>query len=491
MALDVLLTHSYFLKFDPKQEAAHMPYPPLGTLYAAGYLRAAGISVQLFDTMLESSEQSIRGILESVRPKLLVIYDDDFNYLNKMCLTRMRDAAFIMSGISKAMSIPVIVHGSDAADHAEQYLANGADAVVIGEGEQTLKELCEVILGGRPNGWHAINGLAFMDQDRVVRTGKRSVSQYLDAFPFPAWDLVDWERYRSVWMTHHGYFSVNMVTTRGCPYHCNWCAKPIYGQVYNSRSPENVAEELAYLKSTVFPDHIWFADDIFGLKPEWIRRFAESVKAKNIKTPFKIQSRADLLTREGEVAALADAGCTEVWIGAESGSQKVLDAMEKGITRAQIAEARRLLQQYRIEACFFLQFGYRGETMDDIRSTIGMVEELMPENIGISVSYPLPGTKFYDTVLTDMGSKKNWTDSDDLSMMYRGTFSPGFYKRLHRYVHRRFRMKQGTKYLLDVFKREQGITRVKMRRILLLVYYIPALIVDRIVLNTLTKIERG
>lgn len=468
-----------------------MPYPPLGTLYAAGYLRAAGISVALYDTMLESTEESIRTTLFSDPPKLLAIYDDDFNYLNKMCLTRMREAAFVITGIAKEMNIPVIIHGSDAADHAEQYLAHGADAVVIGEGEQTLKELCESLLRGSRETWSSINGVVYNENGSIVRTAKRNVSQTLDALPFPAWDLIDWQRYRSVWMEHHGYFSVNMVTTRGCPYHCNWCAKPIYGQVYNTRSPENVAAELEFLKRTVRPDHIWFADDIFGLKPDWIHTFAHCVNEKNIKTPFKIQSRADLLIRDGEVAALADAGCMEVWIGAESGSQKVLDAMEKGITRAQIGEARNRLKQNGLQACFFLQFGYRGETMEDIRATIQMVEELIPENIGISVSYPLPGTKFYNSVISEMGSKKNWTDSDDLSMMYRGTFSPGFYKKLHRYVHRRFRLKQGIQYLKELFGREHPMTRTRLRRIMLLIYYIPAIIIDMIILKTLTMIEHG
>ncbi|MBI2430255.1 MAG: cobalamin B12-binding domain-containing protein, partial [Ignavibacteriales bacterium] len=309
---DVLLTHSYFLHFDLKQEKAKMPYPPLGTLYAASFLQSNNITVQLFDTMLASSEQELRSSLQHHAPKLLVIYDDDFNYLNKMCLTRMREAAFTISAIAKEKNIPVIVHGSDAADHAEKYLSHGADAVVIGEGEQTLLEVCRAFLSGEMNRLRAINGIAFSENGKTIVTEKRSLQQTLDLLPFPAWNLVDWDRYRNVWKKHHGYFSVNMVTTRGCPYHCNWCAKPIYGQVYNSRSPENVVEEMMQLKSTLNPDHIWFADDIFGLKPGWVQRFSELVNERGVKIPFKIQSRADLLLRENEVASLARAGCDEV-----------------------------------------------------------------------------------------------------------------------------------------------------------------------------------
>lgn len=483
MTAEILLTHSYFLHFDPKQQAAHMPYPPLGTLYAASVLRAAGRSVAFCDTLLASSEVVLRPFIDRHHPRIVVIYDDDFHYLNKMCLTRMREAAFTMTRIAKESGCRVIVHGSDAADHAELYLENGADVVVIGEGEATLNDVCSAMLEGREDAISSIAGTAVMKEGKLLRYAKRVVRTQLDELPFPAWDLVEWERYRKEWISHHGYFSVNMVTTRGCPYHCNWCAKPIYGQVYNSRSPENVVQEMELLRSLARPDHIWFADDIFGLKPGWLPEFAATLKRRGFTIPFKIQSRADLIVRPGEATALADAGCTEVWIGAESGAQKILDAMDKGITVAQIGSARTALKENGVDAAFFLQFGYRGETMAEIEETIAMVERMLPENIGISVSYPLPGTKFYDMVAAEMGEKKNWSDSDDLAMMYRGTYPPEFYRRLHRYVHRRFRRAQGRAYLKEIlaFRSIPGISR--LRRIVLLLYYIPMIVVDRWVLG--------
>ena len=239
-------------------------------------------------------------------------------------------------------------------------------------------------------------------------------------------------RYEKAWKKRHGYFSINIVTTRGCPYHCNWCAKPIYGQVYNSRSPENVIEEIQLLQRTVRPDHIWFADDIFGLKPGWVEKFAELMEREKIAIQFKIQSRADLLLQNNTVKALAQAGCTEVWVGAESGSQKILDSMEKGTTIAQIYEARALLKKFGIRTSFFLQFGYPGEDKNDIEATLRMVKDLMPDDLGISVSYPLPGTKFYEKVRADFQEKKNWVDSDDLALMFCGTYSAAYYRRLHR-----------------------------------------------------------
>ena len=263
----------------------------------------------------------------------------------------------------------------------------------------------------------------------------------LDRLPFPAWDLVDVERYRAIWRRRHGYFSMNVATTRGCPYHCNWCAKPIYGQRYTARSPEHVVEELAWLKRTYAPDHVWIADDIFGLKPGWIERFAELAQQRGAAIPFRCLLRADQVT-PAAAAALRAAKCRTAWIGAESGSQRVLDAMEKGTRVEQIAAASRLLHEAGIEVGFFLQFGYPGETRDDIEQTLDMVRACRPDDVGVSVSYPLPGTTFHQRVEAQLGQKQNWVDSNDLAMMYRATYVPDFYRALHASVHAEFRARK-------------------------------------------------
>ncbi len=464
---DILFTHSYFLYFDPKEYKAMMPYPPLGTLYAASVARNAGYSVSLFDSMLPMSEEEIVPYLNKHKPKVVVIYDDDFNYLTKMCLTRMREAAFRMAEIAKREGCTVIVHGSDSVDHLQEYFAHDADFVICGEGEQTLIETLDYVFNkNRP--MESINGLAYMSNGSVRHNTARSVVKDLDTIPFPAWDLVNIERYRSVWTKRHGYFSVNMVTTRGCPYHCNWCAKPVYGQVYNSRSPRNVVEEMIWLKQTVKPDHIWFCDDIFGLKPGWVSKFSEEVVKENAIIPFKCLARVDLLLKENAIENLHKAGCKTVWVGAESGSQKILDAMDKGTTVEQIYEASRKLKQTGIRVGFFLQYGYPGETREDIDLTLKMVKDCLPDEIGVSVSYPLPGTKFYENVKAQMHDKYNWTDSQDLAMMFAGTYTPDFYRVLHKVTHKRFRIAQSVEML------KQGLMRpwsVGARRIAAAAYH--------------------
>ncbi len=434
----ILFTHSYFLQFDPKQVAHAQPYAPLGTLLAAALLRDQGFTVALFDTMFAKSADEIVPHLESFRPDVLVVYDDGFNYLTKMCLSNMREAAFRMQQMAARTGCKVIMTSSDAADHYEKYLKNGADFVIIGEAEYTLLDLLQKLQAGVTD-QSQTDGIAYFDKGALIRTKKRALSKKLDELPLPAWDLVDLAPYKKVWLEKHGYFSINIATTRGCPYKCNWCAKPMYGDTYSMRSPANVVSEIQLLKETVGFDHIWFCDDIFGLKRSWVTQFAGLVQEHNLRFRYKIQSRADLLVQEKYVEDLAASGCDEVWMGAESGSQKILDAMDKGTTISQIRTARQLLKQYRIKAAFFLQFGYPGETAEDIRLTIDLLKETLPDDIGISVSYPLPGTVFYERVKQEMSQKTNWTDSDELAMLFSGTYQTGFYKQLQRYVHRVYR----------------------------------------------------
>ena len=417
------------------------PYAPLGTLYAAAVLRQAGMDVALFDPMFSSSEEELASAIRMHRPHIVVIYDDSFNYLTKMCLERMRNAAFRMIEISNRSGCQVVVSSSDASDHPRQYLEQGADYLVVGEGEMTLRELCSGLLSGKAIDSELIDGVSLLSNGMFIQARSRPPVRDLDLFPFPAWDLVDVDTYRRMW-SRHGYFSMNIVTTRGCPFGCNWCAKPIYGRGYNSRSPDNVVDEIEWLKEVYRPDHLWFCDDIFGLKPGWIERFSEEISRRNVKINYKCLSRPDLLLKENSFGWLARSGCRAVWIGAESGDQRVLDAMEKGTTVDQIREATRRLKERGIKVGYFLQFGYPGEKYDMIKETLALVHDEMPDEIGISVSYPLPGTKFHQKVKNRIGSKRNWYDSDDLALLFPGEFRPDFYVALHRFAHHRHRLRK-------------------------------------------------
>lgn len=431
---DVLLTHSYHLPYDRKQVRKMQPYLPLGTLYAAATLRSRNISTAVFDTMLSDPVAGFPDALKKHTPKLVAIYEDDFNFLSKMCLTRMRELAWWMIDTARDCGATVIVHGSDATDHAEEYLQRGADFVLVGEAEKTLAELCGNLLRREDPG--TVEGLISLEHggQTVLRTMHlpRAVG-WID-LPRPARDLIDTAPYRAAWTRAHGFFSMNAVASRGCPYRCNWCAKPIFGDKFHVRSADAVAEEILELKEGHGAEHVWFGDDVFALNHHWTEQFADEIEKRSCVLPFKIQSRADLMT-EQTVQALKRAGCAEVWMGVESGSQAVLDSMDKGLRVSEVVDARLRLKQAGIRACYFLQFGYPGETWRDIQQTIELVRSTHPHDVGVSVSYPLPNTRFYEKVRAQLGSKRNWTDSDDLCVMFTAEYKDVFYHALRDALH--------------------------------------------------------
>jgi anaerobic magnesium-protoporphyrin IX monomethyl ester cyclase len=446
--LSILVCHSYFLRFDQKQLERAKPYPPLATLQVAAQLREAGHQVTLFDAMLATGTADYDRLLRTVNPQLVLFYEDNFNFLSKMCLGKMRAACCEMVAGARRLGARVIASGSDATDAPEPYLRAGADLVLLGEGLETLMAVVPR-LDASPV--HAaaplVEGLAGLATlvDGEVRTLRsagppRSFKQTVP----PAWDLIDMERYRAVWRQAHGYFSLNMASSKGCSFRCTWCAKPIWGNQYVQRSAPEVAAEMTHLKRTYAPDHVWFADDIFGFRVDWILEFAHAVHACGGSIPFTIQTRADLIS-ERMAHALREAGCKEAWIGAESGSQRILDAMNKGTQVAEILTARARLQAVGIRVGFFIQLGYLGEELADLLATRKLLDNARPDDVGVSVSYPLPGTKFHELVKGQLHGKTHWQESDDLDMMFRGTYTSDFYRAIRNLLHDQVALDQPAK----------------------------------------------
>jgi len=405
--LSILVCHSYFMRLDPKQQERAKPYPPLATLQVAAALRGAGHEVALFDAMQAEGVQDFSRLLRAHGPQLVLLYEDNYNFLTKMCLARMRQAACEMIGEAQAQGARVIVAGSDASDSPEPYLRAGADVVLQGEGLATLFELLprlaanpEIPCAELTAGLHGITTLL---GGATRHLNGAQIGPDPQQPELAAWDLVDIERYRRVWREAHGYFSLNMAASRGCPFRCTWCAKPIWGNQYLQRSPAAVAAEMTHLKRRFHPDHIWFADDIFGFRADWVTELAGHLRESDGKVPFTIQTRADLIS-ERMALALRDAGCTEACIGAESGSQRVLDAMRKGTTVAEIITARNRLKAVGIRVGFFIQLGYLGEELADIVATRDLLHSARPDDVGVSVAYPLPGTAFYEIVKAQLRS---------------------------------------------------------------------------------------
>jgi radical SAM superfamily enzyme YgiQ (UPF0313 family) len=441
--LSILLGHCYFLRLDRKQWRRAKPYPPLATLQVAARLRALGHRVHFFDAMLADGIGEYERQLHELEPRLVLLYEDNYNFLTKMCLERMRAAACRMIATARRTGARVIVAGSDATDEPEAYLAAGADAALAGEGIEALEALLER-LDARPSlaAAELVQGLAGVSA-RASRGSARTTRIHIPPargeLPPPAWDLVDVERYRSVWRRAHGCFSLNMAASRGCSFRCSWCAKPIWGNHYLQRPAAEVAAEMARIKRELAPDHIWFADDIFGFRVDWVSEFAETIARSGGGIPFTIQTRADLIS-ERMATALRAAGCREAWLGAESGSQRVLDAMNKSVRVAQIHSARARLGAAGIRVGFFIQLGYLGEELPDILATRELIETARPDDIGVSVAYPLPGTKFHALVSAQLGEKTHWRASGELAMMFHGTYTSAFYREVRDLLHEQVRI---------------------------------------------------
>ena len=429
----VVLAHSFYLARDPKQCERAKPYPPLTTLLAAAMLRERGEAVRLFDATFAGGPAEFAAALEHGCGEPVLIIEDTFNFLTKMCTETRRADALAMVGMARAEGRKVAVCGPDADDNPQLYLDAGAAAVMVGEGEFTAGELVDAWRrGDDPAG---VAGLILPRAGGGVRrTAPRRQPRDLDALPAPAWDLVDAGAYRRTWLPAHGYLSWNMAASRGCPYACNWCAKPTFGRRYSQRSAASVAEELAQLKRAVDPDHVWFADDIFGMTEAWIVDFAGEVVARDAVTPFAIQTRTNLID-DRVAAALAAAGAEEVWLGVETGSQRVLDAMDKGATVDAARLATRALRRAGVRAGWFLQLGYPPEDWDDILATRDLVHDEAPDEIGVSVAYPLPGTVFHARVTASLGARRNWRDTGELAMLFPGRFGTAFYRDVRDALH--------------------------------------------------------
>ncbi len=436
--MKVLISHSYFLHRDAKALGEARPYPPLASITLAAWLKQElGVEAEFYDAMFDRSVDGLVHAIEQMQPDVFILYDDDFNYLTKMCLSNMREAVF--EALRRAPKTGLfIAHGSDASDEAAQYLRAGFDVVAHRNAELTIvKILREFRENCSPTAFKNRDGVSFLENGALVQKPQIRRNLPMENMPFPAWEKIDLSPYREMWQKTHGYFSLNISTSHGCPYRCNWCAKPLYGRTYKAISPQRAAREFQFLKERLGADEVWITDDIFGLKPGWLSEFADEISRRNAKIPYKCQNRADLISDE-KAADLARSGCREVWLGVESGSQKILDAMDKDETIATIRTANRLLKKHGVAVGFFLQYGYTGEDFGDIRKTLRLLRECLPEHIGISVSYPLKDTVFYQQVAAQMGEKKNWRDSGDLAMMFTGKYHPDFYRALHQFTHHYF-----------------------------------------------------
>ena len=414
---DLLLTHGYFLYEDPKEMQILKPYVPLGILYICSHLRSKGFQVEVFDTTFSSMEALTRH-LHSTTPSVLGIYAN--------LMTRKKVAEIL--GIAREAGWKTVVGGPEPGAYIDEYLAAGADVVVLGEGEEAMAELLPALQSGLRETLRNVCGIAYLDESgRVYQTSPRTQIPDLDAQPWPARESVDIRRYMQTWRDAHGKGSLSFITARGCPYHCRWCSHQAFGKTHRRRTPVSVVDEVEWLLKTYEPDMMWIADDVFTIHHGWLRIYAAEMRRRRLHVPFECISRADRLNSE-VVDLLAELGCFRMWIGSESGSQRILDAMERGVTVEQVQSSVGLCKSRGIQTGMFLMWGYEGEELQDIEATIEQVKKTDPDIFFTTVAYPIKGTAYYQQVANSLVQLKPWSQSSDRELVLRKQRSVEFYK---------------------------------------------------------------
>ncbi len=392
------------------------PHPPLGILYISAWLKQRGLSVGIFDSTFHTREE-FRAYLRTERPPVVGIYINLMTKLNalEMILECKRQGAI------------VIVGGPEVPFTAEQFIDHGADIGVIGEGERTLEELLPLLRAHGPRGLEEVRGIVYRNDDGVIlRTPERELIADLNLLPFPDREAIDCARYVETWRTHHGKGSLSLICARGCPFTCTWCSRSVFGDTHRRRSPENVVDEIVHLRERYSPDMLWFADDVFTINHRWFRAFYEEMRRRGVRIPFECISRADRLNEE-ILKMMAELGAFRIWYGSESGSQRILDAMQRRVTVEQIRSVTAAARRFGIETGLFVMLGYPGEEISDIDATIQHLKDTGPDTYLTTVAYPIRGTTLYEEVKDRLIASVPWDRMTDRTLNFRGRHSERFY----------------------------------------------------------------
>ena len=413
--MKLLLTHAYFLFEDAKEQQIMKPYVPLGLLYLSSHLRKQGFAVDIYDSTF-GSKSELFDLLRHGPPATIGVYANLMTRLNALEIIKCaRDAGW-----------NVIVGGPEPANYPEQYVDSGADLVIAGEGEVALENLLSSSFDR--SRWPEIGGLIFRGQDnRIVRTPPAALIKDLDAQPWPDRERIDMHKYLETWRSFHGKGSVSLITARGCPYRCNWCSHSVYGTTHRRRSPESVVSEIEWIRERYNPELLWLADDVFTIHHGWLFKFAAEMQRKKLSLPFECITRADRVN-EAVAQTLAELGCFRVWIGSESGSQRILDAMQRGVTVQQVRSAVRACKSQGIQTGMFLMWGYEGEEIEDIEQTVAHAKECQPDVCFTTISYPIKGTPYYERVSSRLITLGAWNQSTDRDIRIEGRHSRRFYQ---------------------------------------------------------------
>jgi radical SAM superfamily enzyme YgiQ (UPF0313 family) len=433
--IKVFLTHGYFIREDPKEQVIMKPYPPLGILYVSAFLEQQGISNFIFDSTFSDFEKLSHSLIEK-RPSILGIYTNLMTKVNVLRIIR-----FVKENES-LKNTKVILGGPEVRYHIDKFLNHGADFLVVGEGEESMYELCQFILTEKPDQNNPtktdelkkISGIAFLDGENVCRTDERILKKDLDSLPFPNRKKIALKLYLEAWKVRHGSSTISVSTMRGCPYTCKWCSRAVYGQSYRRRSPASVLDELQDLQSNYNFDTIWFVDDVFTISHKWLEQFRREVENRKLQVRYECITRADRLN-ETVIQDLKASGCFRVWIGAESGSQKILDAMDRRVDAEKVQEMIQMAKKAGLETGTFIMVGYPGETESDLEQTIKHLKKADPDHYTLTLAYPITGTELFKETENIFLNNIDWATATDREIDFRRTYPRRYYDFAIRRIH--------------------------------------------------------
>jgi radical SAM superfamily enzyme YgiQ (UPF0313 family) len=442
--MDILLTHGYFIAEDEHEKRIMKPYPPLGILSLSAYLKTRGFDVLVYDTTF-SDKPTFYAFLESHRPRIVGIYTN--------LMTKFNVLDMILA--SKKFGSYVVLGGPEPPYYARDYLEHGADVIVVGEGEHALEELIPALTKNGANKLSSIAGIHYREENgNIVQTPPRPLIKNLDDLPFPDRAAIDLQKYVDTWRTYHGRGSLSLISVRGCPFHCTWCSHSVYGETYRRRSPKKFAEEAQQLVETYHPDQLWYADDVFTIHHGWLFQYADELKRRGVKLPFECISRADRMNPQ-VLDTLQEMGCYRLWIGSESGSQRILNAMRREVQVEQVQWATHELQKRGIEVGMFIMLGFEGEDENDIRATAEHLKISNPDIFLTTVAYPIKGTGYYRQVENKILARQDWTRRTDRNLTVEGRHSKRYYDYAQQWLWGEFifnKQRQNGNHPLRVFR---------------------------------------
>lgn len=393
----VTLVYPYF---QPSNDNSIFRFPPLGLGYIVAYLKSHGISAELVDCTFMKQEKALKRIRDT-NPTIVGI----------QAMFSMKEKTMEFAELLRKDCELLVVGGPLATSNPEEFIGS-FDVVAIGEGEQTMLDLAQAV--ENHSDFDDIEGIMFKDKGRIVATPARDFAGDLDKIPFPSRELFDNQAYKNYYSRNFGYTTTAIITSRGCPFQCDFCSRPIFGNTFRSRTASNIVQEVEAVQKLGY-QRVWFADDCFTLNRGRLMEICEELIRRNIMIGWECLSRVD--TVDLSVAEkMKTAGCVRVFFGIESGNNGILKIMKKQATVEQAKKAVYTFKRTGIQVGAFFILGYPGESEETILDTVNFASSLPLDYLSFTFPYPIPGTPLYDRVKNRMISKE-WQEPKKLSLI--------------------------------------------------------------------------